>query len=77
MIDLLLVTSLGVQNPHKTMDDRGAMVMGLEQEKTVHHFYRWIGLVREGKIIQFWSRSASKCAPAYSLVNAAACASQM
>ena len=39
MICLLLVTLLGIQHPHKTMNDRGAVVMGFDQEKTVHHFY--------------------------------------
>ena len=39
MISLLLVTLLGSQNPHTTMNDRGAVVMGFDQEKTVHHFY--------------------------------------
>jgi hypothetical protein len=32
----LLVPS---QDPHQGMNDRGAMIMGFDQEKTVHHFY--------------------------------------
>ena len=27
------------QDPHKSMNDRGAAVMGFDQETTVHHFY--------------------------------------
>src|SRR5579864_6292504 len=27
------------QDPHQTMNDRGAMVMGFDQDKTAHHFY--------------------------------------
>jgi hypothetical protein len=27
------------QDPHQTMNDRGAMVMGFDQDKTTHHFY--------------------------------------
>jgi hypothetical protein len=27
------------QDSHQTMNDRGAMVMGFDQDKTAHHFY--------------------------------------
>jgi hypothetical protein len=27
------------QDPHQTMNDRGAMVMGFDQDKTAHHFF--------------------------------------
>jgi hypothetical protein len=35
---LLLVTMMMGQDHHRAMYDRGAMVMGFDQEKTVHHF---------------------------------------
>ena len=36
---LLLVTLLPVQDHHRRMNERGAMVMGFDQDKTTHHFY--------------------------------------
>jgi hypothetical protein len=36
---LLLVTLLPLQNHHRGMNDRGATVMGFDQDKTTHHFY--------------------------------------
>jgi len=36
---VLLLTLLTAQDPHRSMNDRGAMVMGFDQEKTAHHFY--------------------------------------
>lgn len=41
MVFLLAMLSAAVlvQDPHQTMNDRGAMVMGFDQNKTAHHFY--------------------------------------
>jgi hypothetical protein len=36
---LALVGAVLVQDPHQSMNDRGAMVMGFDQAKTAHHFY--------------------------------------
>ena len=36
---VLLLTLLTTQDSHRSMNDRGAMVMGFDQEKTAHHFY--------------------------------------
>lgn len=41
MLTTVILTLVGLvftQDPHQTMNDRGAMVMGFDQEKTVHHF---------------------------------------
>jgi hypothetical protein len=39
LITLLVALALTVpQDPHKAMNDRGAHVMGFDQEKTAHHF---------------------------------------
>src|SRR6185436_5653278 len=35
---LSLFAILPAQAPHQTMNDRGAMVMGFDQDKTAHHF---------------------------------------
>ena len=35
---LALLVTLPAQDPHQTMNDRGAMVMGFDQDKTAHHF---------------------------------------
>lgn len=35
---LLTVAVQTPQDPHKTMNDRGAHVMGFDQDKTAHHF---------------------------------------
>jgi len=35
---LALFSTLPAQDPHQTMNDRGAMVMGFDQDKTAHHF---------------------------------------
>lgn len=34
----LIISLAAVQDPHKTMNDRGAHVMGFDQDKTAHHF---------------------------------------
>jgi hypothetical protein len=34
-----LMTVTAYQDPHTRMDQRGAAVMGFDQEKTTHHFY--------------------------------------
>ncbi len=37
---LLSVSLIGLtQDPHQAMQDRGAMAMGFDQDKTTHHFY--------------------------------------
>jgi hypothetical protein len=36
---LCLAWLMPAQDPHQTMNDRGAMVMGFDQDKTAHHFY--------------------------------------
>jgi hypothetical protein len=36
---LLYATLLTGQDPHQSMNERGAMVMGFDQEKTTHHFH--------------------------------------
>jgi hypothetical protein len=36
---LFLALSAPAQDPHQGMNDRGAMVMGFDQDKTIHHFY--------------------------------------
>src|ERR1051326_2813945 len=38
MLTLLLLTLFVGQNPHPSMNDRGAMAMGFDQDKTTHHF---------------------------------------
>jgi hypothetical protein len=43
------------QDPHQTMDDRGAMVMGFDQNKTAHHFY----LYEDGGAIDITVKDAS------------------
>jgi len=35
---LSLFVTIPAQDPHQTMNDRGAMVMGFDQDKTAHHF---------------------------------------
>ena len=39
MLTLLLLTLFAGQDPHPSMNDRGAMVMGFDQDKTTHHFH--------------------------------------
>jgi hypothetical protein len=36
---MLFFTLLTQDNSHRSMNDRGAMVMGFDQDKTAHHFY--------------------------------------
>jgi hypothetical protein len=43
------------QDPHQTMNDRGTMVMGFDQDKTAHHFY----LYEDGGAIDIAVRDAS------------------
>jgi hypothetical protein len=43
------------QDLHQTMDDRGAMVMGFDQNKTAHHFY----LYEDGGAIDIAVKDAS------------------
>lgn len=33
------VLFVGTQDPHQAMNDRGATMMGFDQDKTAHHFY--------------------------------------
>ena len=47
LIGCVVALFLG-QDPHQTMNDRGAMVMGFDQNKTAHHFY----LYEDGGAIQ-------------------------
>ena len=35
---LLLITLFSVQDHHRGMNERGAMVMGFDQQNTSHHF---------------------------------------
>lgn len=35
---LLLLVAIGIQDPHRQMNARGAEAMGFDQEATVHHF---------------------------------------
>jgi hypothetical protein len=39
MLTVVLLTLFVVQDPHQAMNDRGAMAMGFDQDKTTHHFY--------------------------------------
>jgi hypothetical protein len=39
MLTVLLLTLFVAQDPHQAMNDRGAMAMGFDQDKTTHHFY--------------------------------------
>jgi hypothetical protein len=39
LLTALLFTLFVSQDPHQTMNDRGAKVMGFDQEQTAHHFY--------------------------------------
>ncbi len=35
---LFLLLAVGIQDPHREMNARGATAMGFDQEHTVHHF---------------------------------------
>jgi len=52
---VLLLTLLTTQDSHRSMNDRGAMVMGFDQEKTAHHFY----LYEDGGAIDIAVRDGS------------------
>ena len=53
---LLLVTMMTTgQDHHRAMNERGAMVMGFDQEKTVHHFH----LYQDGGAIDIAVKEAS------------------
>ena len=39
MLTVLLLTLFVAQDPHQAMNDRSAMAMGFDQDKTIHHFY--------------------------------------
>jgi hypothetical protein len=55
---LLLVTMMTMmtgQDHHRAMNERGAMVMGFDQEKTIHHFH----LYRDGGAIDIAVKEAS------------------
>jgi len=39
MLTVLLLTLVVAQDPHQAMNDRSAMAMGFDQDKTTHHFY--------------------------------------
>ena len=43
------------QDPHQTMNDRGAMVMGFDLDKTAHHFY----LYEDGGAIEIAVKGAA------------------
>lgn len=56
MLSLLLFVTLSpAQDHHRSMNERGAMVMGFDQEKTTHHFY----LYNDGGVIDIAVRDAS------------------
>src|SRR5262245_38807335 len=55
---VLFFTLLTQDNSHRSMNDRGAMVMGFDQEKTAHHFY----LYDDGGAIDIAVKSASDVA---------------
>ena len=52
---LLLITLFSVQDHHRGMNERGAMVMGFDQQNTSHHFY----LYRDGGAIDIAVKDAS------------------
>lgn len=52
---LCLAWLMPAQDPHPTMNDRGAMVMGFDQDKTAHHFY----LYEDGGAIDIAVKDAS------------------
>jgi len=52
---LLITTMLSGQEQHRSMNERGAMVMGFDQDKTVHHFY----LYNDGGAIDIAVKDAS------------------
>jgi hypothetical protein len=55
----LLCAALGfVQDPHQSLNHRGGMVMGFDQEKTAHHFY----LYENGGAIDIAVKDASDAA---------------
>jgi hypothetical protein len=58
MLTTLILSLLGLalrQDPHQTMNDRGAMVMGFDQDKTVHHF----SLYEDGGAIEISVKDAT------------------
>lgn len=60
MLTVLTALCLGwlmpPQDPHQTMNDRGEMVMGFDQNKTAHHFY----LYEDGGAIDITVKDASE-----------------
>jgi len=38
----LIVSLIAVQDPHTSMNERGAQVMGFDQDKTAHHFLLYV-----------------------------------
>jgi hypothetical protein len=55
MLTALLFALLVSQDPHQTMNQRGAMVMGFDQEQTAHHFY----LYEDGGAIEVQVKAAA------------------
>lgn len=55
LLTALLLTLFVSQDPHQTMNDRGAKVMGFDQEQTAHHFY----LYDDGGAIEVQVRAAT------------------
>ena len=56
MLSLLLFVTLSLaQDHHRSMNERGAMVMGFDQDKTTHHFY----LYKDGGAIDIAVNDAS------------------
>lgn len=52
---VVFLTLLTGQDPHQSLNERGAMVMGFDQDKTAHHFY----LFRDGGAIDIAVRDAA------------------
>jgi len=52
---LFVAWLMPAQDPHQAMNDRGAMVMGFDQDKTTHHFY----LYEDGGAIDIAVKDAS------------------
>jgi hypothetical protein len=55
LISLCIAWLMPSQDPHQTMNDRGAMVMGFDQDKTAHHFF----LYEDGGAIDIAVKDAS------------------
>ena len=52
---MVLFTLMIAQDPHRSLNERSAMVMGFDQDKTTHHFY----LYHDGGAIDIAVRDAA------------------